>query len=116
GLVDGQLQSMGDALVPADALEAAGHALQEGKFDKAAEELEKLENPELDRKEAKTVEEKLKQVAQAMGDAGLGQMSQAATEMAEGIKDAKSGKFKKGSKMMASLAKGHGRRRKIKEI
>lgn len=116
GLVDGQLQSLGDALVPADSLEAAGQALQEGKFDQAAKELEKLENPELDRKEAKAVEEKLKQVAQAMGDAGLGQMSAAATEMAEGIKDSKNAKFKKGSKTMATLTKGHGRRRKIKEI
>lgn len=116
GLVDGQLQAMGDALVPADSLEAAGQALQEGKFDQAAKELEKLENPELDRKEAKAVEEKLKQVAQSMGDAGLGQMSAAATEMAEGIKDGKNAKFKKGSKTMATLTKGHGRRRKIKEI
>jgi hypothetical protein len=116
GLVDGQLQSLGDALVPADALEAAGHALQDAKFDKAAQELETLEDPELERKEAKAVEEKLKQVADAMGDAGLGQMSEAASEMAEGVKGGQKSKFKKGTRTMAQLVKGHGRRRKIKEI
>src|SRR5262249_16500652 len=62
GLVDGQLQALGEALTPANALEGAGNALQQAQFDKAAEELEKIENPELDRKEAKAVEEKLKQV------------------------------------------------------
>jgi hypothetical protein len=117
GLVDGQLQSLGDAMVPADSLEAAGHALQEGKFEQAAQELEKLDDPELDRKEAKAVEEKLKQVAESMGDAGLGQMSEAATQMAEGLKGgANKSKFKKGTKAMASSARSHGRRRRIKEI
>lgn len=116
GLVDGQLQALGDALVPAESLEAAGHALQEAKFDQAAKELEKLENPEVDRKEAKTVEEKLKQVANAMGEVGLGQMSEAATELADGIKGGNKAKIQKGSKALANSAKSHSRRRRIKEI
>ncbi len=116
GLVDGQLQALGDALVPAESLEAAGHALQEAKFDQAAKELEKLENPELDRKEAKTVEEKLKQVADAMGDVGLGQMSEAASELAEGLKGGHKTKIQKGAKALANAAKNHARRKRIKEI
>ena len=116
GLVDGQLQALGDALVPAESLEAAGHALQEAKFDQAAKELEKLENPELDRKEAKTVDEKLKQVASAMGEVGLGQMSDAATELAEGIKGSHKAKIQHGAKALASSARSHARRRRIKQI
>jgi hypothetical protein len=116
GLVDGQLQALGAALTPADALEAAGQALQEGKFDKAAEELEKLEDPELDRKEAKAVEEKLKQVAEAMGEAGLGQLSDAASELAEGVKGGGKGKFKKATKTLAKLTKAHARRRRINRL
>jgi hypothetical protein len=116
GLVDGQLQSLGEAMVPAEALEAAGQALQEGKYEKAAKELENLENPELDRKETKAVTEKMKQVAKEMGEAGLGQMSEAATEMADGLNGGNKGKFKKGSKTMAGLARSQGTRRKIKEI
>jgi len=113
GLVDGQLQSLGDAMVPADALEAAGQALQEGKFEQAAKMLEELENPPLDRKEAKAVEEKMAQVAKQMGEVGLGQMGEAASEMAEGIKGGHQGRFKNGAKGLAKLTKGHGKRKQI---
>jgi len=116
GLMDAQLSAMGEALTPAASLEAAGKALMEAKFEKASELLEKLELPELDRKEAKVVEEKLKQVAQAAGEVGLGQLGAAATEMAEGLKGGHKGKFLQGTKMAAKLAKGQGVRHKIKEI
>jgi hypothetical protein len=116
GLVDAQLQSLGAAMQAAEATDAAGSALQEGKFDQAVKELEKLETPPVDKKEAKTLEEKLKQVAQQMGDVGLGQMSGAATEMAEGAKGGSNSKFKKASKTLADLTKGHAGRRRIKTI
>ncbi|MDE2506303.1 MAG: hypothetical protein KGM43_03740 [Planctomycetota bacterium] len=116
GLVDGQLQAMGAAMTPAESLEAAGNALAEAKFDKAAEKLELLEEPELDRKEAKAVAEKMKQVAESMGEAGLGQLAEAAGELADGLSGDGKGKFKKATKTLAKLVKGHARRRKIKEI
>ncbi|MBX6312116.1 MAG: hypothetical protein IRY99_04235 [Isosphaeraceae bacterium] len=115
GLVDGQLQSLGAAMTPAEALEAAGQALQEAQFDKAAQELEKLEDPQIDRKEAKAVEEKLKQVAKEAGDAGLGQLGDAASELAEGVKGNK-GKFLKATKTLAKLTKVHSRRRKLNQL
>ncbi len=45
GLVDAQLQSLGAAMQAAEATDAAGSALQDGKFDQAVKELEKLETP-----------------------------------------------------------------------
>jgi hypothetical protein len=51
-----------------------------------------------------------------MGDVGLGQMSGAATEMAEGIKGGNNAKFKKATRTLASLTKGHAGRRRIKQI
>ncbi len=116
GMVDAQLQSLGAAMQAAEATDAAGSALQDGKFDQAVKELEKLEAPPTDKKEAKTLEEKLKQVAQEMGNVGLGQMSGAATEMAEGAKGGSNSKFKKASKTLADLTKGHAGRRRIKQI
>jgi hypothetical protein len=116
GLVDAQLQSLGAAMQAAEATDAAGSALQEGKFDQAVKELEKLEAPPIDKKEAKTLEEKLKQVAQQMGEVGLGQMSGAATEMAEGAKGGSQSKFKKATKTLADLTKGHAGRKRIKSI
>lgn len=116
GLVDAQLHSLGEALVPAASLEAAGKDLIEAKFDKAARKLDAMEDPKLDRKENKTVQEQLKKVAQAMGEVGLGQLADAAGEIAEGLQEGGKGKFKKGSKELAKLVKGHGTNRKIKEI
>jgi hypothetical protein len=116
GLVDAQLQSLGAAMQAAEATDAAGSALQEGKFDQAVKELEKLESPPTEKKEAKTLEEKLKQVAKQMGDVGLGQMSDAATEMAEGVTGGGNSKFKKATKTLANLTKGHAGRRRIKTI
>jgi hypothetical protein len=115
GLVDGQLQALGEAMTAAEATEGAGKALQEGKYDKAAQELEKLEEPPTDRKEAKALEEKLKQVSKQMGDVGLGQMGDAVAEMAEGVKGGK-GKFQKSAKQLANAVKKQDRRRRINNL
>jgi hypothetical protein len=116
GLVNAQLQSLGSAMMAANTTEAAGQALQEGKFDQAAKELEKLEDPPIDKKETKSLEDKLKQLAKAMGDVGLGNMGEATGEMAEGVKTSNKAKFKKATRELAGIAKGHGKRKKIKEI
>ena len=116
GLVDGQLQSLGAAMQAAEATDAAGQALQDGKFDQAAKELEKLETPPIDKKETKTLEEKLKHVANSMGEVGLGQMSGAATEMAEATKGGNKAKFQKATKTLANMSKSHAGRRRIKQL
>jgi hypothetical protein len=115
GLVDGQLQSLGSAMSAATPLQGAGKALQEAKYEKAAKELEEMEDPQFDRKEAKALEEKLKQVAKEMADVGLGQMSEAASEMAEGAKGGK-GKFQKGARELARQVRSHERRRHINQL
>jgi hypothetical protein len=112
GLVDGQLAALGEALSSSQCTEGAGKALQDGKHEKAAQELEMLEDPPTDRKEAKALEEKLKQVAKEMGEVGLGSMSEAAGEMAEGVKAGR-GKFQKGAKLLAKAAKDQARRKRI---
>ena len=116
GLVDGQLASLGEALSSADATEAAGQALQDAKFEQAAKELEKLEDAEFDKKEALTLEEKLKQVAKEMGDAGLGQMGESATMLAEGIKGGNRSKIQAGGKGLAGAARKQARRRRISRM
>lgn len=114
-LVDGQLQSLGAAMSAAAALEGAGKALQENKLDKAAKELEQLDDPQLDRKEQKVVEEKLKQVAKEMGDVGLGQLSGAVSDFADSLKGGK-GKGKKATKVLAREVKNQARRKRINDL
>ena len=114
-LVDAQLESLGAGMSLSQALAEAGKSLVEGKFDKAVEELEQLEEPPLERKEAKAVEEQMKKSAQQMGEVGLGELAEAASEMADGIKGGK-GKFQRGSRRLAKEVKNHQRRRKINDL
>lgn len=114
-MVDAQLKAVGEAMSLAQSLENAGKALVEGKFQKATEELAKLEEPELERKEAKAVEEKLKKAAAEIGEAGFGALSEAASEMSEGLQGA-SGKFKEGTRKLATQVSKHERRKKINDL
>ncbi len=113
GLVDAQMQALGEAMASTQALEGAGQALQQGKYDMAAEQLEKAE-PKFDRKEAKTLKEKLAQAAKAMEDAGLSDLSTATTELSEAMEDsdAAAGACKK----LGNLARSQGRRKKISDL
>ena len=87
GLVDAQMQALGEAMASTQALEGAGKALQQGKYDMAAEQLEKAE-PKFDRKETKTLKDKLAKAAKSMEDAGLAELSTATTELSESMEDA----------------------------
>lgn len=114
-VVDGELQALGTAMSAATALEGAGKALQESKLDKAAKELEQLDDPQLDRKEQKVVEEKLKQVAKEMGEVGLGQLGGAVSDFADSLKGGK-GKGKKATKVLAREVKNQARRKRINDL
>jgi len=87
GEMETQLASLGDAMSVAKSLERPGKALAEGKFEKAAEELEKLDAPALDKKEAKTLKEKLKKASKDLAKAGLGSLSESTDEMSESTSD-----------------------------
>lgn len=114
-LVDAQLESLGSGMSLSQALAEAGKSLVEAKFDKAAEQLEQLEEPPLERKEAKAVEEQMKKSAQQMGEVGLGNLADATSEMADGIKGGK-GKFQRGARRLGKEVKNHQRRRKINDL
>jgi hypothetical protein len=113
--VDAQLQSLGNAMQVAESMQSAGKALAESKFDKAAEELEKLDEPKLERKEAKALEEQLRKAAQAMDEAGLASLSECTSQMCESCKgDGK--KFKAATSTLAKEARAQARRKKINDL
>ena len=115
--VDQQLQEIGEAMASAKALEGAGQALAEGKYDKAAKELAELEDIELERNEARSTAEKLKKAARrARGDAGDGSISDASNELAEGIEEDDSDKVKGAAKKLGEKAKGQARKKKIQDL
>ena len=112
-LVDAQLQSLGAAMSAAAALNSAGQKLEQGQFDKAAEELEDLADLELERREAKATAERMKKVAEAMSSSGLGQLSTSVSEIADGIQNGQSGKACKACRGLGKLVRGHSTRRRI---
>ena len=66
--MDAQMQQLGEALSLAEPLATAGMALEQGEFEKAAEEMERQDLPELDRQTERAVVEKLDQLKQAAAD------------------------------------------------
>lgn len=113
GMVDAQMKSLGDAMAATQALESAGHALQQEKYSRAAQELDQAD-PKFDRKEAKALKEKLKQSAQAMGASGLGELGDVTDELARSLDDA--GATQSSLRKLGKLARAQGRRKDITSL
>ena len=113
--MDGQLSSLGTALAASTAFEGAGKALQEGKLEKAAKDLEKIDEVKLTPKEAKALEEKLKQLAKQMGDAGQGSLSEAVSELADSLKGG-NGKVGDAARNLAKKLNNAVKRKKLNDL
>src|SRR5262249_10577366 len=114
--LDGQMSQLGTALAASQAFEGAGKALQDGKLEKAVKELEKIDDVKLTPKEAKALEEKLKQLAKQMGDAGQGSLSDAVAELAEALKGGGNGKVGNAAKSLAKKINNAVKRRKVNDL
>ncbi len=66
--VDSQLQELAAALEPAESLKSIAESLKAGKYDKAAQELEKMDLKNLDRKEREAVASNLKKFKKDLGE------------------------------------------------
>lgn len=113
-----QLKDVGEALSLSQEMAKAAAALQVGKLDEAAEELEKLESPELDQKTEKAIREKLEAIANSQDGQNSKNQSkvQKATEQVnEGLAGNRS-KFKDGMQGLASEAKSQSKKKKLMDI
>jgi len=115
--IESQLQEIGQALALSQAMASAGQALSKGEMDKAAEELAKLEMPELDRKTEKAVAEKLDQLQQNSGNgASKQQLKEAVGQVSQGLSQGDKSKFKDGLKGLAGECKKQGQRKKLSDL
>lgn len=112
-LVSAQLQSLGAALRAAGPLNAAGQALENERFEQAADELEKADLEKLKPREAKATAERLKRVAESMNEAGLGQLSDAVSELSEGIQRGAAKRAAGACRRLSGLVRKHAVRRRI---
>ncbi len=113
--MDAQLKAVGEALSLAEPLAEAGQALASGQYEKAAEMLEQMEQPKLDRQSEKAVKEKLEAAAKQMTDNEQSSLSKATGEMSQGLGgDGK--KFSEGSKKLAGESRKQGKRKKLSDL
>lgn len=115
GEVDAYLQAIGEALSLAEPMAAAGKALEAGQLDKAADELAKLESPELDRKTERAVKEKLAGLAKKMSQSGHNALAKATGSLCEGLGGDET-RFREGAQCLSGECKNQGRRKKISDL
>jgi hypothetical protein len=113
--LDGQLSSLGNALAASSPFDGAGRALMDAKLEKAAKELEKLDEVKMTPREAKALEEKLQQLAKQMGEAGQGSLGDAVADLADGLKGGK-GKVGKATRQLAKKIDNAVKRKKVNDL
>ncbi|HEV7280778.1 MAG TPA: hypothetical protein VGN57_11300 [Pirellulaceae bacterium] len=112
---EAQLNAVGQALSLAEPLAEAGKALSAGKMEEAAQKLENLEAPALDRQTEKTVKEKLAAIAKQMQESGNASLSKAAGEMSEGL-GSDASRFRNGAKGLGGEARKQGAKKRLKDL
>lgn len=113
--IDANMKALGEALSLAQPLAEAGQALSSGDYEKAAQQLENLASPELDRQSEKATQEKLEAAAKQAESDGQNALSKAAGEMAQGLGE-KSSRFSEGAKKLAGEARKQGKRKKLTDL
>lgn len=112
-----ELQQIGEALSLSEAMATAGKALSQGELDKAAQELEKLDLPELDRKTEKSITEQLDKLNQNSSDGSPKKsVQEAAAQISEGLNQGNRGKFSDGMKGLAGEARKQAQKKKLSDL
>ena len=110
------LKEIGEALTLSDSMASAGKAMSKGEMEKAADELKKMEMPEMDRQTEKSVKEKLDAVCQKSGNAKQGKLKEAAQKLCSSLGNKDASKFKEASDGLASECKKQGNRKKLSDL
>lgn len=113
--VDSQLQELAAALEPAESLKSIAESLKAGKYDKAAQELEKMDPKNLDRKEREAVASNLKKFKKDLGEGKQGELSDAAQEMQEGLENENESQCKSGQCKAAGVCKNQGMKKSLSQ-
>jgi len=110
------LQAMGKAFELAEPLAAAGQAMSEGKMEEAAEKLEKLDLPKLDRQTEKALKEKLEEAAQNAGGGSNRSLKEATKQISQSLSQGNRKKFQDGIAKLAGECRKQGRRKKLSDL
>ena len=111
--IDAQLQQLAEAMKASDAMKAAAQSMEEGRYEKAATELEKIDTSTMTRKERDAVVANMKNLSQNLGKGKRGELSDAIKEMTEGLEKSEESKCKDGQCKAASVCKKQATKKKI---
>jgi hypothetical protein len=100
----------------AEPLASAGQALEQGEYEKAAEELERQDLPKLDRQTERAIIEKLDKLKQGAANGAQGQLAEGLGQASAGLSSGNRKKFQSGMKTLAGQARRMGRRRKLSNL
>ncbi|MEQ1903332.1 MAG: hypothetical protein ABL888_04030 [Pirellulaceae bacterium] len=113
--VDAQMKEFAQAMEAAKATQAASQAIESGEYEKAAEELEKIDASSMERKDREAVTANLAKLSKKLGEAKKGQLSQAVSEMLEGLENEEFSKCKSGMCKAAGVCRKQGTKKSICE-
>lgn len=118
-----KMESVGQALALSPEMAQAGNALAKGDMEKAAEQLAKLEMPDMDRQTEKAILEKLEQAksqqdknnasSQKKAESNI---DKAAEQMAQGLSQGNRSKFSDGAKGLSGEAKKMANKKKLSDL
>ena len=112
-VVDAQMKNLSEALSSAEPFKPSAAEMQKGNYQQAANELEKMERPELDRKSARTAQEKLDQAAKSMDEQGLKELSESVKQLSDAIKNSDAAQLEEATKDLAQETREQGLRKEI---
>ncbi|MCH2209737.1 MAG: hypothetical protein MK110_00425 [Fuerstiella sp.] len=113
---EAQLAEIGIALSLSDEMRAAGEAMGKGELKKAAEELARLEMPELNTQTEKAITEKLDNVRKNESREAGQKLKEATARTTEGLRQRNRSKFQEGMRGLAGECKKQDRRKKLSDL
>lgn len=113
--MEAQLTELAAALEPAEAMQAASQAMKNGEYGQASAELEKIDPQNMSRREREAVQSNLAKLSKKLGNGKKGELSNAISEMAEGLENENSSQCKSGLCKAAGVCKSQGLKKSIRE-
>ncbi len=113
--IDAQLQELASALAPSQSMQQIAAALKDGKYEKAANELEKIDTSTMNRKERHAVAENLKKYSAKLGEGKEGKLSEAAQEISEGLESENERQCNSGACKAAGVCRSQSLKKSISE-
>lgn len=112
-MTEAQMKGLASAMEPAESMQAAAAAMEEGDYDNASDKLEKFDPADLSDKERRAVSDNLKKFLAKLDPGQKGQLSKATQMLQEGLEKKNDSQCKNGACKLAKLCEKQGNCKKL---